>query len=368
MRTFYEFFAGGGMARLGLGPDWTCLFANDVCPKKAAAYRANFGEGELRTGDIRTLAASDLPGEAGLVWGSFPCQDLSLAGAGAGLNGARSGTFHALWDLIGGLAGAGRAPPLVVLENVCGALTSRGGRDFAAIAAAFDGAGYRLGPLVIDAAWFAPQSRPRLFLVGARKDLAIYPALVAAEPDPRVHPASLVRAVKAAAGHEVCWWKLPAPPVRNLSLSEIIDDAEWAPPDDTRRLLAQMNEANRAKVAAARADSLNGGGRRVGAVFRRTRTDAERGRAPRAEVRFDGLAGCLRTPAGGSSRQMVLAAEAGEVLSRLLTPRETARLMGLPEDYILPARRTEAYHLTGDGVSVDAVRWLAAHLLEPILG
>lgn len=365
-KTFYEFFAGGGMARLGLGPDWTCLLANDVCDKKGRAYLANFGGEDLVVGDIRGLTAADLPGRASLVWGSFPCQDLSLAGAQAGLAGARSGTFSALWDLIGGLAAEGRLPAIVAVENVCGALTSHGGADFTAIAAAFADGGYRLGPLIIDAAWFTPQSRPRLFLVGVRQDLAIDPALVAEGPDPRFHPPALTRAVERA-GLAALWWRLPAPPARNRALTDLIDDDGWAPEADTRRLLALMSAANLAKVEVARAASLNGGGRRVGAVFRRTRRDAGGARVQRAEVRFDDVAGCLRTPAGGSSRQMIMAVEAGEVRSRLVSPRETARLMGLADDYVLPSRRTEAYHLTGDGVSVDAVRWLTAHLFEPLL-
>jgi DNA (cytosine-5)-methyltransferase 1 len=41
-----EFFAGGCMARLGLERDWTCLFANEICKKKATAYRLNFGLGD----------------------------------------------------------------------------------------------------------------------------------------------------------------------------------------------------------------------------------------------------------------------------------------------------------------------------------
>ena len=45
MGVFYEFFAGGGMARAGLGPSWSCLFANDFDPKKAASYAANWGAG-----------------------------------------------------------------------------------------------------------------------------------------------------------------------------------------------------------------------------------------------------------------------------------------------------------------------------------
>jgi DNA (cytosine-5)-methyltransferase 1 len=275
--SFYEFFAGGGMARLGLGPNWTCLFANDVCPKKSAAYRANFGGDELRTGDIQDLTAADLPGRPSLVWGSFPCQDLSLAGVGAGLNGARSGTFHALWGLVGDLAADGRAPRLIVLENVCGALTSRGGKDFAAIAAAFENGGYRLGPLIIDAAWFAPQSRPRLFLVGVAHDLDVDRALTAPAPDPRLCSTALVRAVETI-GFDALWWRLPAPPVRNAGLADLVDDGDWASANETGRLLAQMSEAHRAKVATAQAASLNGGGRRVGAVFRRTRMVTRSGR------------------------------------------------------------------------------------------
>ena len=42
--VFYEFFAGGGMARAGLGPGWCCVFANDMDAKKASSYRANWGD------------------------------------------------------------------------------------------------------------------------------------------------------------------------------------------------------------------------------------------------------------------------------------------------------------------------------------
>ena len=42
MSGFYEFFAGGGMVRAGLGPGWSCLFANDIDPKKAASYARNW--------------------------------------------------------------------------------------------------------------------------------------------------------------------------------------------------------------------------------------------------------------------------------------------------------------------------------------
>ncbi|HXV00187.1 MAG TPA: DNA cytosine methyltransferase [Caulobacteraceae bacterium] len=363
MPSFYEFFAGGGMARAGLGSGWSCLLANDVDPVKAAAYEANWGSGEFRLADVRELSCADLPGRADLAWASFPCQDLSLAGPGAGLAGARSGTFHPFWRLIRGLAAEGRAPGVVVLENVCGALTSHGGRDFGAIASLFGEAGYQLGALVIDAALFTPQSRPRLFLIGT--SLAIDPALLAPAPTPPFHTPGLQRAAERRPG--LLWWRLPAPARRNRGLADILEETPagvaWHSPAETRRLVSLMSGPSLARLDVAR----HAGRRVVGALYRRTRPDGKGGRRQRAEARFDDLAGCLRTPAGGSSRQVILVVEGETFRSRLISPRETARLMGLADDYVLPARYNIAYHLTGDGVVVDVVRHLANHLLEPLL-
>ena len=162
---FYEFFAGGGMARAGLGPDWQCLFANDFNSKKAAAYRANWGDREMWCGDVGAVDAKRLPGNAELVWASFPCQDLSLAGNGAGLNGARSGAFWPFWNVVKDLIQEGRKPKAIVLENVCGLLTSHGGADFASLCDTVGAAGYWIGAIVADAKDFVPHSRPRLFLI-----------------------------------------------------------------------------------------------------------------------------------------------------------------------------------------------------------
>ena len=85
-----------------------------------------------------------------------------------------------------------------------------------------------------------------------------------------------------------------------------------------------------------------------------------------AGVRFD-RAGCLRPPGGGPSRQTLVVVEDGRVRSRLMTARETARLMGLPDAYRLPASYSAACHLTGDGVAVPVVRHLARGLFEPLL-
>lgn len=155
-RTYLEFFAGGGMARAGLGESWRCLFANDFDQMKVQTYQANWGTGDIRHKDVASLALSDLPVHAvDLVWASFPCQDLSLAGSYRGLGrerdkvATRSGTFWPFWKLIRGLVQDGRAPSAIVLENVYGCLKSREGRDFASIASALADLDYRFGAAVI---------------------------------------------------------------------------------------------------------------------------------------------------------------------------------------------------------------------------
>ena len=86
-------------------------------------------------------------------------------------------------------------------------------------------------------------------------------------------------------------------------------------------------------------------------------------RVQRAEVRFDDVAGCLRVPTGGSSRQTIMIVDGDKIRSRLLSAREAARLMGLPDTYKLPRQYNDAYALCGDGVVVPVVRYLA-HFLD----
>jgi DNA (cytosine-5)-methyltransferase 1 len=370
MLSYYEFFAGGGMARAGLGPKWTCLLANDINAKKGVCYVTNWGGEHLKIGDVSALTTKDLPGTASLAWASFPCQDLSLAGAGAGLKGARSGTFWPFWRLIQKLSKEGRAPSLVVLENVCGALSSHNGKDFATIGAAIVGGKYRFGALVVDAVRFVPQSRPRLFIVCVQESLSIPDRLVANEPDPIWHPPHLTSAyekVSSRSKRAWVWWHLPTPAAQNVKFSDLIEDepqgVAWHSPEQTRYLLSLMSPINRKKVDQAK----KMGRRMVGGVYKRTRKNEEGKRVQRAEVRFDDISGCLRTPVGGSSRQSIVIIEGKRLRSRLLSPREATRLMGLPDSYKLPPNYNEVYHLAGDGVVVPVVRFLAANILEPLL-
>ncbi len=213
----------------------------------------------------------------------------------------------------------------------------------------------------MDAAHWLPQSRPRLFVVAVRGDAPRAAGPVAPFHSPRLIAAHarLPEAVKAA----WAWWSLPAPSQRNLDLAAVLepDDAvTWL--EDADAILALAGPLHRARIAAAVAS----GRRCVGAAYRRVRTEDGQ-KIQRLEVRFDGLAGCLRTPAGGSSRQYVVVCDQGRARVRRLTGREAARLMGVVEDYSLPSSESAALKLMGDAVAVPVVRALAEGLLLPAL-
>ena len=269
--ALYEFFAGIGAARAGLGPQFRCTFANDHDRTKAAVYRANWGRAELKVADVAALKVTDLPGEAALAWSSPPCQDVSLAGAGVGLDGKRSGAFWPFIGLMKALSAKGRAPKLCVIENVTGLITSKGGRDFVDICVALRDCGYRFGAVVIDAVHFLPQSRPRVFVVAARRDLGIPELLVSCGSTALYTPTALHRAVASfppGLAEDWLWWRLPAPPATNLRLVDLLDDqAPWHDRGKTEALIDKLSPASRADVAAARAS----GKRVVGGLFLRTR-------------------------------------------------------------------------------------------------
>ena len=125
----YEFFAGGGLAGLGLsdaGID--TVFATDMDAAKARAFMTNHPQTPFRQGDVWGLTLDDLPGRPDMAWASSPCQDVSLAGARGGLEAGRSGAFWGFWRLMQGLAAA--------LPEVAVTSTSQFGIDPQAVEAA----------------------------------------------------------------------------------------------------------------------------------------------------------------------------------------------------------------------------------------
>ncbi len=362
---FAEFFAGIGLVRMGLERSgWKCAFANDIDPKKLEMYQAQFPDWREHfvLGDIRSVAPRDLP-RVDLATASFPCTDLSLAGARKGLAGEHS---SALWPFLEVLHKVEHVRPrLVLLENVPAFLSSHNGADFKSALVALNRLGYSVDAFIVDAIHFVPQSRPRLFVVGVYAPAA---SLVAERRKPpiffesHVRPPALARFILES--NDIRWniRELPALPPEKHKLESILDvlppDAsEWWSVPRVEYLLNQMSAKHRS-LADGMIESTT---ETAGTVFRRVRNGKSM-----AELRVDGTAGCLRTPKGGSGRQILFVAGSGFCRARLLTPRECARLMGA-DDYRIDVPANQALFGFGDAVCVPVIDWIARNYLNPAL-
>jgi len=374
---FYEFFAGGGMARAGLGKHWHCLFANDMDTIKAANYIKNWGAEHFDNRDVREVTPGDLIGHADLVWASFPCQDLSMAGNGLGLGEiddcgdkiTRSGAIWPFLDLIKKLGEENRKPPILALENVLGLLTLDQGRHFAAICRQLSKTGYRYGAMIIDAKHFLPQSRPRVFIVAIDRQFSVPAGLCSKESLTQWHSSSLLRACGALSeetrGDWIWWMPGDAPNSRTYELADLIECGDenvlWHSADETHRLISMMAPAHLARLAKAQESDATA----IGSLYLRMRKEQGINRQ-RAEITFSPVLGCLRTPKGGASRPRIIVTRGDQVRTRLLSAKEAATLMGLPEDFILPTTYQTAFKIIGDGLAVPSVRFLAERILEPL--
>ncbi len=364
-RTVAEFFAGIGLMRLGLERQgWRIAFANDIDPRKEAMYAAHFQDVKPHfvLDDVHALSTEAIP-DVTLATASFPCTDLSLAGARGGIHVRESSAF---WGFTRALEELGaRRPPLVLLENVTGFLTSHHGADFRVAMENLNGLGYSVDAFILDAARFVPQSRQRLFVIGMQ-DALYEDGATPPLPNPLtsdVRPRALAEYMLA---HQdaIHWRARPLPPMPSPggTLADILKDLPpehpmWWSAERATYLLSQMSPAHRAVAD----QMIAGEDWSYGTVFRRMRS----GRSM-AELRTDGIAGCLRTPKGGSAKQILFKAGRGEYHARLLTPREAARLMGA-DSYTLPDSLDAAYFGFGDAVCVPVIEWVATHYLNPLV-
>jgi len=152
------------------------------------------------------------------------------------------------------------------------------------------------------------------------------------------------------------------PPLRIGGLAKIVEhmsdtDDRWWPNEKVERHLAMMNELHRERVIKlANSDQ----------VFYRTFFRRRREGKQRAEVRNDDLAGCLRTAIGGSGKQFLIKAGNGGIKMRAMTPREYARLQGVPDEYPINVNGVQALTGFGDAVCIPAISWIAEHILNPL--
>ena len=353
-----EFFAGIGLVRLALEHQgWRVVYANDIDPKKAEIYQHNWpNDDHLDVSDIHTLKADEMP-NCTLFTASFPCNDLSIAGRWEGLHGKESSAF---WGLVNIIRDMGpHRPPLVMLENVVGFLMSHGGRDFEKALLALNELGYTVDAIILNAVHWVPQSRPRLFVI-AKRDEGREERSYALMSDVRPKPL-----FDFITNHSNIRWNLrdlpPLPPVCSR-LADIIedlpdDDSHWWNNERTEYFMNQMSVKHREQANEMIAGKMFS----YATAFRRVRY----GRSM-AELRTDGIAGCLRTPRGGSGRQILFKAGRGKYQVRLLTARECARLQGVSDSYIIDVPQNQALFGFGDAVCVPAVEWIAQHYLTPV--
>ncbi len=362
-KTVVEFFAGIGLMRMGLEKaGWKTILANDIDPLKLEMYSCQFGDeiNHFILRDIHKLTPEEIP-TATLATASFPCTDLSLAGGRKGLSGAQSSAF---WGFINVIKAMGRRRPrFLLIENVTGFLTSHQGKDFQEALLALNKLGYGVDPFIIDAARFVPQSRQRLFVAGVLRDgrsaeskrsFGFY--------ESEARPKALADFIF---NHpEIDWALVNLPPLPKLRMvvDDILEDLpasseSWWSLDRVDYLLAQMSIKHRAiadKMIRTRRWSY-------GTVFRRVRNEKSM-----AELRVDGIAGCLRTPKGGSGRQILFKGGYGKAMARLLSPRECARLMGA-DDFKIEAPLNQALFGFGDAVCVSVVEWIAKNYFDPLI-
>ena len=364
---FMEFFAGIGLVRLGLETaGWSLAYANDIDSDKREMYDCHFGDADdhFELQDIHKLRERDLP-DAMLATASFPCTDLSLAGGRKGLRGAQSSAFFGFIDILKDMGA--RRPPLVLLENVVGFLTSHGGTDFENAMRVLNELDYCVDPFLLNAKWFVPQSRPRLFVVASQVPNEENLPSLGLPWSNRLRPEFLSRYIES---HPEIRWSirsLPEPPSASRKhLVDILEDLpadapEWWSQERAEYLYSQMS--NRHRTVADRWIAANKW--YYGTVFRRVRKQPDGHKRSMGELRWDGIAGCLRTPKGGSGRQILFKAGHGEYAARLLTPRECARLMGA-DDFKISAPLYQALFGFGDAVCVPAITWIAENYLNPL--
>lgn len=371
-KTFAEFFAGIGLVHLGLSRgNWKCVYANDIEPKKKQMYEGHFEHSEYyHVEDIWNTSTilDHLRSTPFLATASFPCVDLSLAGHWKGFGGERSSTYFGFIEVLSSLGS--QRPPVVMLENVSGFLTSRSGRDFTRAIHALADLGYWIDALMLDARWFVPQSRPRLFVFGFHESLNT-PLLVrrdtcaldaewhsAIDQGGVLRPPALLAAMERldlCTGWAVC--QVPTPKESAPQLAEVIDtddDQDWWDQETTNRHYEMMESPSRQRVDTL----LQHGAKAVGTAFRRTRR-----KKTRTEVRFD-IAGCLRTPKGGSAKQIVVAIANGGLRMRWMSAREYARLQGAAS-FSITVPPIQAMYGFGDAVCVPAIEWIDEQVLTP---
>lgn len=307
--TLIDLFAGIGGMRLAFeSAGGQCIFSSEYNPFAQLTYEANFGE--KPAGDITEIREDEIPDHDVLVAG-FPCQPFSIAGVSKKISlnrphGFLDKTQGTLFFDVARIIHA-RRPKAFLLENVKNLISHDKGRTLQTILDVLEEEGYSVHWKVVDARWYVPQHRERIYIVGFLKNVD---------------------------------FKFPDPPQKGPFLGSILQkkvDSKYTLTEKLWNYLKAYAEKHRAL----------GNGFGYGLFG-----ENDVARTLSARYFKDG--------------SEILVRQKGKMNPRRLTPRECARLMGFPESFKIVVSDTQAYKQFGNSVAVPVVQSIARSLARSL--
>lgn len=329
--TFIDLFAGiGGLRQAMESIGGHCVFTSEWDKFSKQTYEANYRDNRPIAGDIREVAAEEIPPHNVLCAG-FPCQPFSLAGVSKknslgrehGFRDEAQGTLF--FDVVRILEH--HRPEAFMLENVKNLTSHDKGKTFEVIMGALQELGYSVKAQVIDAQHFVPQHRQRIVIVGFKEDTDFTFEDLQLKPKGSIKLGSILHPQD---GTETAETPYTEGPDATVNPKYTLTDKLWA---------YLQNYAAKHKAAG------NGFGFGLVGPENISRTLSARYHKDGSEILID--------QGEGSN-------------PRRLTPRECARLMGYSDDFRIPVSDTQAYRQFGNSVAVpvfkEVARIMAPHL------
>lgn len=333
---FIDLFAGIGGIRLGFeSAGGECVYTSEWNKYSVQTYKRNFQPEHSIDGDITKVDPNHIPDHDILLAG-FPCQPFSLAGVSKKKSLGKSHGFACetqgtLFFDVAKVIHA-KQPKAFLLENVKNLTSHDKGNTFKVIKDTLEKElGYTVFPLVIDAKGFVPQHRERIYIVGFKENVSF-------NWNEFHHPEPLSKQMSSILHPENGSESNPYDFMKGYIEGEKgVVNSKYTLSDKLWSYLQNYAAKHKAK----------GNGFGFGLVGK---TDTSRTLS--ARYHKDGSEILINQGKGKNPRR--------------LTPRECARLMGYPDDYIIPVSDTQAYKQFGNSVAVPVISEIA-RIMKPFI-
>lgn len=316
---------------------------------------ADHKRGEPHDGEAGTAAAQWDGARVDLVCGGFPCQDLSVAGKRAGLDGARSGLWFEFQRIVSEVR-----PKYVLVENVPGLLSSNGGRDFAVILDGLGELGYAVSWTVLDSQHFGVAQRRRRVFIVAGPDPESCEQILSISESCGGHPAA-----GRAAGEDVAGEAGDglAKSLRARANDSHREDSSTYIPDVSPSLTQRDYKSQREDIAEPAFVAFNIQHNDGGSHKRKDR--------PHGGMYVNETDTALNASEDGTGRGTPLVVDESlqpahpSVAVRRLTPTEACRLQGFPDDWLdVDGADGPQYRALGNAVSVPVIEYLGKRIMS----